>query len=91
METTHVLGSPEGNTSDTGDLLQSETKESFPGLSLRARLDFVQSGLGSGILIVVVVVVMIVIVVVVIMVRVVGVDFFDGCGHLVVRWSANSQ
>ena len=89
METTHVLGSPESNTSDTRDLLQSETKESFPGLSLRARLDFVQSGLGSGILIVVVV--MIVIVIVVVMVRVVGVDFFDGCGHLVVRWSANSM
>ena len=89
METTHVLGSPESNTSDTRDLLQSETKESFPGLSLRTRLDFVQSGLGSGILIVVVV--MIVIVIVVVMVRVVGVDFFDGCGHLVVRWSADSQ
>ena len=70
---TYVLGPPEGNTGDARDLLQSKTKESLPSLALGARLDFVQSSLGGGIL---------VMVVVMIMLLVVRVNLLNGGGHL---------
>lgn len=72
---TYVLGPPERDPGDPSYLLQTKSKESLPSLTLRARLDLVQRGLGGGILIVVVIVI-------VVMLLVVGVDFLDGGRHL---------
>ena len=84
---THVLWPPEGDTGNTGDLLQAKRDESLPGFAFRARLDFIESSLGGGVLFVIVIVVMVVVVVVVVvvvtlMVRVVRVDLLNAGRHL---------
>lgn len=63
----HVLWPAEGDTCDARNFLQAQTKKSFPGLALWARLDFVEGRLGGGVLFVL---------------RVVRKDFLDGSGHL---------
>ncbi len=84
---TYVLWPPESDTSDTGHLLQPKGEQRLPRLALRTRLDLVQRGLGRGVflvgvIVVVVVLVAVLVVVLMLVVRVVGVDFLDGGGHL---------
>jgi len=63
----HVLRPAKGDARNVRNLLQAQTKKRLPGFSLWTRLNFVESGLGSGVFLVV---------------RVVGMDFLDGSGHL---------
>jgi hypothetical protein len=75
----YVFGSPEGNTGDTRDFLQAQAEKGLPGLTLRARLDFLEGSIGGGIFF------QFLLGLLVLLVLVVGDDFFNVGGHLIRR------
>lgn len=76
---TYVLWSPESDTCDTRNLLETQTQERLSSLTLRTRLNLIKGGGGGRILLVMV---MVVVVVVVLVVGVIRGNLFDGGRHL---------